>query len=105
MHYPLFRVSVGKVSPFLVTPSWLEVEDARLLFQLDFLKILFIFFLEERGERERERNIHVRNIDQLLLACSQPGSWPTTQACALTRGPFGLQDNAQPTEPHQSGLN
>ena len=34
-------------------------------------------------------------------------TWPATQACALTsnrnRRPFGLQDHAQPTEPHQSG--
>ena len=32
---------------------------------------------------------------------------PATQACALTgnqTGDFGLQDIAQPSEPHQSGL-
>ena len=40
------------------------------------------------------------------LADPQWGTWPATQACALTRNqttrPFGSQANAQPTEPHQS---
>ena len=49
-----------------------------------------------------------RNIDQLPLSCPQPGAWLATHACALTGNQtgwtFGLQDNAQPTEPHQPGL-
>ena len=46
-----------------------------------FLKVLFIFLERGKGrERERERNIH-----QLPLACPQPGTWPKTQRCALTR--------------------
>ena len=48
-----------------------------------FLKILFIYFLE-RGEgkkKERERTISV----WLPLKCPQLGTWPGTQACALTR--------------------
>ena len=36
--------------------------------------------------REKERK---RNIDQLLLPCPQLGTWPTTQACALTRNQTG----------------
>ena len=42
-------------------------------------KILFIFRERGRGEKERERNIN-----QLLLAHPKLGSWPTTQARALT---------------------
>ena len=46
-----------------------------------FLKILFIYFREEKGgEKERERNINV------WLPLTQPllGTWPAAQACALT---------------------
>ena len=46
-------------------------------------KILFIDLYVERGERrekERERNIHV----WLPLMHPVLGTWPTTQACALT---------------------
>ena len=47
-----------------------------------------------------------KNIDWLLAACPQPRMWPETQARALTRNlnwrPFGLQDDAQPTESQQS---
>ena len=46
-----------------------------------FFKILFIYFWEgERREKERERNINV----WLLLVCPQLGTWPATQAWALT---------------------
>ena len=48
-----------------------------------FLKILFIylFIFGKRGkEGERERNINV----WLPLACPRLGTWPVTQACALT---------------------
>ena len=43
----------------------------------------FIYLFLERGEgreKERERNINVR----LPLAYPSLGTWPTTQACALT---------------------
>ena len=42
----------------------------------------FIYLFLERGEREREKHQCV-----VLLACPphlSPGTWPTTQACALT---------------------
>ena len=46
-----------------------------------------------------------RYIDWLPLTCPQPVTWPISQTCALTGNqPFSFQDNAQPTEPHQSGL-
>ena len=44
----------------------------------------FIYLFLERGEgreKEREKNI---DADQLPLIYPQPGTWPTTQACALT---------------------
>ena len=44
-------------------------------------KIIYLFL--ERGEG-RERNINVRNIHQLPLTRPQLGTWPATQACALT---------------------
>ena len=53
----------------------------------------FIYLFLERGEgreKERERNIMKetsickRNINWFLLASPQLGTWPTTQACALT---------------------
>ena len=48
----------------------------------DFLKKIFYFFLErgEVKEKERESNIDV----WLLLTCPFLGTWPSTQACALT---------------------
>ena len=52
----------------------------------------------------------VRNIDQLLLARPQPGTWPTIQVpqlIALTGNRTGdlsvCKTEVQPTEPHQSG--
>ena len=53
---------------------------------MDFLQTLFLKFIYlflERGkvkEKERERNITVL----LPLMCSLLGTWPATQACALT---------------------
>ena len=45
-------------------------------------KRFYLFILGGEGrEKERERNINVC----LPLACPTLGTWPTTQACALTR--------------------
>ena len=56
-----------------------------------FFKILFIF--RERGkEGEREGEKHQtceRYIDQLPLTRFQLGTWPATQACALTGNQTG----------------
>ena len=62
-----------------------------------FLKILFILFLDrgEQKEKERERNISV----WLLLVHPPLGTWPTTQACALTgnrTSDFGSQPALNP---------
>ena len=46
---------------------------------------LFIFRERERGKRETETSMCERNTDWLPLAHSQLGTWPVTQACALTR--------------------
>ena len=68
----------------------------------------FIYLFLERGEgREKERE---RNINQLPLTCPQLGTWPATQACALTRNrnrdlSVSSQVNGQTTEPRQPGLN
>ena len=44
----------------------------------------------------------------LPLPCPQLGTWPATQACAMTENqsgdPFGLQAGSQSTESHQPGL-
>ena len=53
-----------------------------LIFFLLFFKDFIYWFLERGEGREEERE---RNINQLPHACPQPGSWPTTQTCALTR--------------------
>ena len=56
-----------------------------------FLNILF--FRGEGREKERERNISV----WWLLTHPPPGTWPTTQACALTGNRTGgLQAGAGP---------
>ena len=57
------------------------------LYTVFFFKILFIYFLEigEGREKERERYINV----WLSLRCPLLGTWPTTQAFALTRNRTG----------------
>ena len=55
-----------------------------------YLKIFYL--LLERGEereRERETSMCERYEDRLPLARPQLGTWPTTQACALTRNRTG----------------
>ena len=71
----------------------------------------FIYLFLERGnrrEKERERNTDVRNIDRLFFIHApggertrHPGMCPNWGS---NQQPFALQNNAQPTEPHQSGL-
>ena len=64
----------------------------------------FIYLFLDRGEgREKERE---RNIIVCSLECPLLGTWPATQACALTGNQpetLGLQAGAQSTEPHQPG--
>ena len=92
--------SIRLNKPFL-PEKLLSVKGVFFLFF--FFKILL--YLRGKGrEKERERTINV------WLPLSPPllGTWPTTQACALTGkpncDPFCLQVCAQSTEPHQPGL-
>ena len=62
---------------------------------------LFIF-----RERERREKGSKRNIDWWPLACSQTGTQPATQACALMGNRwrcFGLQAGIQSPEPTFEG--
>ena len=57
----------------------------RFYFLIEYYKILFIF--RERGEeRERERNVDVREKHRSVASCTHPdwGAACTTKACALT---------------------
>ena len=73
-----------------------QVLDSFFFFFKDFIS-------ERRREGEREGNINM----WLPLARPLLGTWPATQACALTgveSATFGSQAGAQSTEPHQPGL-
>ena len=71
---------------------------------------VFIYFGGGEGkEKERERNICVWEIHVLVASHMSPNRQPgpTSQVCALTGNQtcdLALQDNAQPTEAHESGL-
>ena len=59
---------------------FVSLNFSQLIAFTDFKDFIFLFL--EKGEgREKERE---RNINCLSLACLQLGTWPTTQACALT---------------------
>ena len=70
-----------------------------------FLKYFIYLFLEREEGREKERE---RNVNQLPFICTldhrglnrQPRLVPGPES---NQRPFTLQDDAQPTEPHQSG--
>ena len=76
---------------------------------LYFFNYVFIYFRENGEESEKERETNMmwkRSIDLLPLSCPQlgnlachPGLCPDRES---NQGPFGLQDNTQPTEPHPS---
>ena len=63
--------------------------SSREVFPPFLFKILFIYFRERgrEGEREGEKYRCAREtlIDGLPHACPQPGTWPATQVCTLTR--------------------
>ena len=91
-------------NPAIILISWPYFCNGYLFF----LKVLFILLLERREgrERERERNIYVRNIDWLPLTCPQLGTWPATQARALSgnwTGDVLVLTGVQSTDPHQPG--
>ena len=69
-----------------------------------FKDLIYLFLKRGEGkEKERERNINV----WLPLTCPLLGTWPETQACALTgnqtSNPLVLRLALSP-EPHQPGL-
>ena len=78
---------VKKLSVFLIRTCvrvWMlfskhQLKHSLWLMKKHSLKILFIYFYRE-GKERRERNINV----WFPLTCPQLGSWPATQACALT---------------------
>ena len=79
---------------------------------MGFLKDFIYLFLEigEGKEKEREGNIDVREIHQLVASCMpliqdlahNPGMCPDWE---LNQWPFSLQAGTQSTEPHQPELN
>ena len=94
--------------PFALTPNQLSHAVRASLFCFKFVFLLLLFFIltedvltdfrEGKEVGERERNISVRNSDQLLLAHALPGD----QTCSpgmcpgleLNPQPFGLLDGA-----------
>ena len=69
---------------------------------------LFTFYRQGKGRKKRERETSMckRYINGLPLTHPQLGTWPTTQAYALTgnqTGNLGSWASAQSTEPHQPG--
>ena len=57
-----------------------SVEHVFFFRTIIFLKIIYLFLGRGEGkEKDRERNI-----DGLPLTCPPLGTWPATQACALT---------------------
>ena len=82
------------------------IGDHYSIFQKD---CIYLLLKEGEGRRRSRREMLMchRNINRLPLTCPQPGTWPATQARALTRNwtsyPFALWDDAQPTEPCWSG--
>lgn len=63
--------------------------------------LLFLFL---RRREAREKNSVVREKQRLAAFRTRPpqlGTEPATQSCALVQRPFGLSDDAQPTERHR----
>ena len=83
--------------PFSATYQSVKIHFSFFFFEEK--KILFIYLVLEKGReggRGRETLKCERNIDQFSFALHQPGTWPATQACALTGFepvPFWCHDN------------
>ena len=79
--------------------------SVNLSFCCCFLKFLFIF---REGEGGRKRGGEISMCGWVLLLFPQLGTWPTTQACALTGNrtsdPLAYRPGTQSTEPHQPGI-
>ena len=77
---------------------------------LFFKDVIYYLFFRERGreEKDRERNIEVREIHQLVASCTCPyqGTTRNPGLCPNQKSnwwPFSLWDNGQPSGPHWSG--
>ena len=87
-------------------PTWTCLLPASFFCFVFRLIYLSIYLFIERG-KERERNINVREKHQSVASCTlptehlaqNPGICPDQ---ASNQQPFRLQDEAQPTGPHQS---
>ena len=86
------------------------VDEALCLSVGFFLKILFIYFIRERGrEKERERNSSVQEIPASVDSCTPPsrdlarnrGMCPNRES---NQQPLGSQVGALSPEPHQPRL-
>ena len=68
-----------------------------------FFKILCIYFFRdgERREKEREKHLLVSHVHHNRDPTCNPGVYPDQES---NWPPFPLQDDTQPTEPHQLGL-
>lgn len=109
--------------PFLLKTAFLLiVKNYFHFFVNSHLRIFFLLILEivegrvggEKGKRDRDRareketEMLVRNTDQLPPTCCLLGIEPAKPICSQTRmeqgGIFWCMDDAQPAEPHPSGL-
>ena len=85
----------------------LEISWIRRVFLNLTLRFYSFIFREGVGWEEKETSMSDRNINQLPLTRTQPGTEPAIQATcpdpASNWWPFACQDDTQPTEPHQSG--
>ena len=86
------------------TLTWQQSNKMILIF-----KNMYLFLERREGrEKERERNIDVREKHQSVYSHTCPNLGPGLHPRyvpdqELNRQPFALQDNAQPTESHPSG--
>ena len=109
-----FFIYKMKVKNYWSLISFLKINPQIILqlspYSLFFLRF-YLFIFRERGrdgERDEEKHQCVRetSTDWSRLACLQPGTWPTTQACTVTRNRTGdllVSRPNQSPEPHQPG--
>ena len=69
-----------KLDPRRNTPRHIIIKLSKIIDNHSFIRFYLFTFRQMKGGRKRERNIIV----WLSLMCSLLGTWPTTQACALT---------------------
>ena len=82
-----------------------HTEGVHKWMSLFFFLRFYLFTFRERG-REEDRDWEKPPCEKQSVASyiPRPGTEPQTQACGLTGNLTSNQDNANPIEPHQSGL-